>query len=75
MFNIEDFRKIWTVAEEMAELDTVQFVKKPYMKTIQVGSSKDAKFMKRVPISRTEYKDKARDKYIQEIMSLIAGPE
>ena len=66
----EEFRKIWELAEELAEKEVQQYNKAPYEITEKVpGICGKVKFVYRRQ-SPTEYKDKARQNLIVGMVAL-----
>lgn len=71
----DEFRKIWTLADELAEEETQQFMKAPYEKRMRNTNPEGrAAFVYR-KIGRTEYKDEARLKHVLEMLSMVVSQD
>lgn len=67
---VELYRKIWTLADELAEKETGQFPKNPPPIRKRAAGSFVA-----IKQSREEYKDSRRDRHVMEMMSILRTEE
>jgi hypothetical protein len=68
------YRKMWNVADEVAELEAQQFDKKPYADRLVINSC-DGPTFKYDDMTRQQYKDQRRWGHLHLMTSMYIGSE
>ena len=67
----EEYGKIWKKADELAELETLQYMKCPYTHPVNVRKTDGSEVTYNRKYSRSDYKDDKRLHHILDMLSLL----